>query len=446
MSRQLFGTDGIRGVAGQFPLDPPTVYAFGRALGEWVRSHSPSPRALIGMDTRESGPALAAQAIAGLAREGVAADFAGVIPTPGVAWLTRTGPYAAGLMISASHNPFADNGLKLFAHSGYKVPDAEELALEQRLLALASEPAPALFPPLPPVNNALAAYEDFLASTLPVSLAGVRVVVDGGNGAASALAPRLLARLGAEVIPFHCAPNGRNINLHCGALHLETIQQAAVAHRASLAVAFDGDADRAMFASPSGRRIDGDHVLFLCGAHALRTGHLPGHTVVATVMSNLGLELALRREGIRLRRTAVGDKYVLEEMIRSGAAIGGEQSGHVIFHEFTTTGDGILTLLRLLAVLAAANAPLDSLAAGLTVLPQTLVNVRFERKRPLEDCPAVQSAIRDCEAEFAEAGRVLVRFSGTEPLARVMVEGPTLPRVDHHAARIAHAIEAALAS
>lgn len=440
MARQLFGTDGIRGVAGQYPLDSRTVYAFGRALGEWAKTHSDTPRVLIGMDTRESGPALAAQVTAGLTHEGVEFEVAGVLTTPGVAWLTRTGPYAAGLMISASHNPFQDNGLKLFAHSGYKVPDSEELELEKRIFALAKQ-SPGVEGDLQVHSGAGAGYTDFLRHSFTLSLANLKIVVDGGNGSASAFAPALVRSLGAEVVELNCTPNGRNINLNCGALHTENIQDAVIAHNADLAVAFDGDADRAMFAGRSGRRIDGDHVLLICGRDAHNRRALPADTVVATVMSNLGLELALKASGIKLARTAVGDKYVLEEMIRLGANIGGEQSGHVIFHEQATTGDGMLTMLRLLDVMVREHAALDTLADGLTVLPQTLVNVRFGRKRPLEELDTVQAAIRACNEEFGEAGRVVVRFSGTEPLARVMVEGPTLDRVGHHAETIATAIQ-----
>jgi len=440
VSRQLFGTDGIRGIAGQYPLDPHTVFAFGRALGEWALTHSATPRVLIGMDTRESGPALAAQVTAGLERQGVAFEVAGVLTTPGVAWLTKTGPFAAGLMISASHNPFEDNGLKVFAHSGYKVPDAEELELEKRIFALAAE-ASGENGTIQNLSGAGAAYIEFLRSCFSRDLAGFKVVIDAGNGSASGFASNLLRSVGAEVVELSCSPNGRNINLNCGALHTEHIQNAVVAHNADLAVAFDGDADRAMFAGRSGKRVDGDHVLFICGRDAKQNGQLPGDTVVATVMSNLGLALALKKYGIHLARTAVGDKYVLEEMIRIGAAIGGEQSGHIIFHEHATTGDGMLTMLRLLEVMARQRASLDSLAEELHILPQTLVNVRFGRKRPLEELDAVQASIRACENEFGEAGRVVVRFSGTEPLARVMVEGTTLDRVSHHATVIAAAIQ-----
>lgn len=398
--------------------------------------------AIIGMDTRESGPELASLVAGGLARAGVGFELAGVLPTPGVAWLTRHGDYRAGLMISASHNPFGDNGLKVFSHSGYKLPDSEELELERRILALREEPAEKADTTIPQAGGA---YADFLASTFPYRLDGWRMVIDGGNGAASYHAPELLTRLGAEVISLHCTPNGRNINFDCGALHTDDMREAVVAHGANLGVSFDGDADRAMFACSSGRAIDGDHVLLMCGSDLDERGLLPGRAVVATVMSNLGLELTLRRRGIELVRTAVGDKYVLEEMVRRGAVIGGEQSGHVIFHRQATTGDGILTLLRVLEVLVRKGESLDELAGELTVLPQILVNVRFGRKRPIDELETVQAAIRECETEFGAAGRVLVRFSGTEPLVRVMVEGTENNRVGYHAQRIAAAIQEELA-
>jgi phosphoglucosamine mutase len=361
MGRQLFGTDGIRGVAGRYPLDVDTVFAFGRALGEWALGHSANPRVLIGRDTRESGPGLAELVGKGLRSAGAEVDMVGELTTPGVAWLTKTGPYAAGVMISASHNPFEDNGLKVFAHSGYKLPDSEEAALETRLFELKGAT-------VPPGNGLMRGldpreYLEFLAATCSERLTGMKIVVDCANGAACRYAGPLLRELGASVVELHCTPNGRNINLGCGALHLEELQRAVLDHGAELGVAFDGDADRAIFASGSGMRVDGDHILLLCGGDAKDRGALPGDLLVATVMSNLGLEWALRRRGIALVRTAVGDKYVLEEMIRQGAALGGEQSGHVIFHEHATTGDGMLTALRVLDVLRRRQASLDEMAA-----------------------------------------------------------------------------------
>lgn len=438
MARQLFGTDGIRAVAGEYPLDSGTVFAFGRAVGEWAGQGS----VLVGMDTRESGLTLAAAVMAGLAKAGVESEFAGVVPTPGVAWLTRTGPYAAGIMISASHNPFQDNGLKVFGPSGYKVPDEEELGLERRILELAEEGCDGAWEGRRP--GAVDRYREYLRERSGVSLAGMKIVVDGGNGAASGYAPGLLRALGADVVEMNCAPDGRNINAGCGAVHPEAMQAEVAASGAEMGVAFDGDADRAIFASHTGRRVDGDHVLYLCGLDLREQGKLAGDTVVATSMSNLGLELGLRRHGIGLVRTAVGDKYVLEEMARRGAALGGEQSGHVIFQDTGTTGDGMMTMLRVLGAMRRRGARLEELAGEMPVLPQRLMNVRFGRKRPLEELDGVQAAIRACEVEFGGAGRVLVRFSGTEPLARVMVEGEEAERVDFHVRAIAEAIEAAL--
>jgi len=442
MAKQLFGTDGIRGVAGQYPLDAPTVYAFGKALGEWAREHSTEPRVAIGMDTRESGEQLSKWLMAGLKAVGVTPDHHGVVTTPCVAWMTKNGPFVAGVMISASHNPYEDNGLKVFAHTGYKLPDEVEHELESRILELAGpEPEPVSWRWFGMRDRP---YREHLNSVFPHSLAGKKIVVDCANGAAFSSAPLLLRELGAEVIVLGGEPDGRNINAGCGALHPENLQRAVVEHGAWCGAAFDGDADRAMFVSASGKLIDGDHVLFLIGRDLQRRGHLPNAEVVATVMSNLGLEVALRRYGIALVRTAVGDKYVLEEMIRRDALIGGEQSGHVIFHEHATTGDGVLTLLLLLDVMLREGAGLDELSNEFQVLPQRLVNVRFAVKRPLEHEETVQAAIGACQSEFGEAGRVLVRFSGTEPLARVMVEGPTEERVDYHAQAIAAQIAAAL--
>lgn len=439
MARQLFGTDGIRGVAGEYPLDIRTVFAFGRAVGEWAGQGT----VLVGIDTRESGPMLATVVRAGLAKAGVECEFAGVLPTPGVAWLTRTGPYKAGVMISASHNPYQDNGLKVFAHSGYKVPDEEELGLERRILELAVGGVAGGGGGLR-LSGAGERYKEYLRESVGVELGGMKIVVDGGNGAASLYAPPLLRALGAEVVELHCAPDGQNINAGCGAVHPEGMQAAVGAHGADIGVAFDGDADRAIFASHTGRRVDGDYVLYLCAVDLQLEGRLAGDTVVATSMSNLGLELALRRHGIGLVRTAVGDKYVLEEMVRRGAVLGGEQSGHVIFHDTGTTGDGMMTMLRVLGAMRRRGARLEELAGEMPMLPQRLVNVRFGRKRPLEELDSVQAAIRACEEEFGEAGRVVVRFSGTEPLARVMVEGEAADRVDFHVRAIADAIAEAL--
>jgi phosphoglucosamine mutase len=444
MSRQLFGTDGIRGVAGHYPLDAGTAHALGVALGRWAKGRHSKPEVLIGMDTRESGPWLASQVAGGLAEAGVSPRFAGLITTPGVAYLTRTRDFVAGVMISASHNPYQDNGIKVFDHSGYKLPDAQELALEQTIFEVirdGAKPTPMQLPIDPGLD---AAYVDFLASTVSQKLDGLSIVVDCANGAACEIAPPLFERLGAKVRPIACSPDGRNINLDCGALHLDKLRDEVVANRADLGVAFDGDADRCMMVAGSGKLIDGDAVLLIAGSAMKSDGKLPGSVVVATVMSNLGLERALREHSIHMIRTQVGDKYVLEEMIKLKAALGGEQSGHVIFPEYATTGDGMLTALRVLEIVRNSGKSLDELTADLKTYPQILVNVRVAEKRPLAQLPTVQAEIRKAEEEFRDKGRILVRFSGTETLARVMVEGENLDQVKTAAHRIADAIRAEL--
>jgi phosphoglucosamine mutase len=438
VARALFGTDGIRGVAGEPPLDRKTAQAVGAALGRWVIESKQDHQVVIGMDTRESGPWIADAVASGLAWRGVKVEFAGVTTTPGVADLAKNGPFAAGVMISASHNPYRDNGIKLIGHAGYKLADEQEERLETEIFRLLEEGLD-----LPPVELRVDAgldctYVDHLAATLPNGLDGLRLAVDCANGSASWLAPDLFERLGARVHCIHCAPDGRNINLNSGSLHLEALQAAVLEQNADAGVAFDGDADRALFVARSGKIIDGDAVLFLTALH------LKVPTVIATVMSNLGLERALRAHGIGMIRTPVGDKYVLEEMLRRGAALGGEQSGHIIFHQYATAGDGMLTALRVFEVMRETGAGLDELTAELQVYPQRLVNVRVRERKPLEDLPGVVAEIRAAEDEFGDAGRVLVRFSGTEPLARVMVEGPELDRVEHFANRIAARIRAEL--
>jgi phosphoglucosamine mutase len=435
-------------VAGQAPLDPKTAQAVGAALGRWVVESKQDHQVVIGMDTRESGPWLAAEVAAGLARHQVKVDFAGVTPTPGVAYLAKNGPFAAGVMISASHNPYQDNGIKLIGHAGYKLPDEQEELLEKEIFALLDQFAYSSPAPLA-VNAGLdRTYMDHLAATLTGGLEGLTIVADCANGSASALAPELFRSLGARVHAIHCSPDGRNINLNCGSLHLEVLQRAMLDQKADVGVAFDGDADRALFVARSGKIVDGDAVLFLTGRYLKEHGQLTvnGHPplVVATVMSNLGLERALAGHGIGMLRTPVGDKYVLEEMLRRGAVLGGEQSGHIIFHRYATTGDGMLTALRVFEVMRQTGAGLDELTQEIQVYPQRLVNVRIKERKRLEDLPAVVAEIRAAEDSFGDSGRVLVRFSGTEPLARVMVEGPELDRVEAFANRIATCIQAEL--
>lgn len=444
MSRKLFGTDGIRGVAGDPPLDAKTAHALGVALGKWARAASggetgDAPEVVIGLDTRESGPWIAAEVAGGLKRAGVSVKFAGVITTPGVAYLARTGPYIAGVMISASHNPYHDNGLKVINHAGYKLADSIEEELESLMfdwLDSGQEPRPET---LIPDARLAADYLEFLASTVN-GLLPLRLVLDCANGSATDLAPQLFRRLGAHVDTIANEPNGRNINLNCGSLHLDALRERVRETGAHAGVAFDGDADRALFVSQDGKIIDGDAVLYLAGTALKRKAQLAGNTVIATVMSNLGFERALEAQGISLLRTPVGDKYVLEEMLKRGASLGGEQSGHVIFSDYSTTGDGILSAVRVFEIMRDSGLTLSELTSAIKTYPQKLVNVRVKTRRPLEQLSAVQEEVRAAETEFGGAGRVVVRFSGTEPLARVMIEADSEQKVEKWTTRIANAI------
>ncbi len=432
-------------------MDARTAYALGVALGAWARESHPedlpagSAEVVIGMDTRESGPWLAEQVAGGLARAGVGARFAGIITTPGVAYLTRTGPFVAGVMISASHNPYQDNGLKVISHSGYKLPDDVEIHFESLMnqwLSSGQAAEPKKLTIDPSLDNL---YTDYLASTVTTRFA-LNIVVDCANGSATEVAPRLFERLGPHVDWIGYAPNGRNINLNSGSLHLENLRQRVLETHADLGIAFDGDADRALFVSGAGKIVDGDAVLFLAGVDLKQAGQLSSDVVVATVMSNLGLEKALAAHGIQMLRTPVGDKYVLEEMLRRGATLGGEQSGHVIFLRHATTGDGLLTALRVLEIVHKSGKTLDALVDEIKTFPQKLVNIRIRNKRPLSELPSVQAEIQAAEDAFAGSGRVVVRFSGTEPLARVMIEAKTDEEVNIWTARIADAIKAELGS
>jgi phosphoglucosamine mutase len=444
--RKLFGTDGIRGVAGEYPLDRRTVYAIGRALGD----HLPQGprRVVLGQDTRESSAWIADTLAAGLQSSGVETESAGVVPTPAIAYLTHTQNFSAGVVISASHNPWRDNGIKVFGPDGYKLPDAVELEIEQEIFALlnagsAEGPARATGSSLPGNNRLHAAYVNWLARSIH-GAERLRVVVDCANGAASAIAPELFPRCGAAAEFTHATPDGRNINENCGALHPEVVAREVVARKADLGICFDGDADRALFADHKGRIVNGDAVMLLLARDLKARGELANDTVVATTMSNMGLEIALRKEGIRLLRAPVGDKYVLEEMIKSGAVLGGEQSGHIILSREATTGDGLLTAIHVLALVAASERPLAELVADLKVFPQTIKNVRVREKRPLDQIPEVARAITAAEQKLNGNGRVNVRYSGTESLARVMVEAEDELTVSRLANNIAAAIEAAL--
>ncbi len=445
MTKELFGTDGIRGIPGTYPLDDATLYGVARALGKYLLQSEPMPRVLIGMDTRESGPHIASQLAAGLADDGVAVVSAGVISTPGVACLVRQKKFSAGMVISASHNPFHDNGVKLFAGTGMKFPDEVEEHLE---IEIHQHKGRETSPHGIPVSTDRSLDEEYLAylrgRMIPgAKLTGMKLVLDCANGAASQLAPALFSSLGAEVIAIHDQPNGRNINDGCGSLHPENLRKKVLETRAALGVAFDGDADRAIFVSANGHLVDGDGVLLAAARYLKSVGKLQGGRVIGTTMANLGLERVLESEGLRLARVPVGDRYVLEEMLRSGANLGGEQSGHIIFLDDATTGDGLLTALKI-ACLVALCGPLDELVCGLKVFPQTIVNVPVKSKPPLESLPMVSAAIDQATKTLGAAGRVVVRYSGTEPKARVMVEAEHAEDVTLWAETLASAIRSAI--
>jgi phosphoglucosamine mutase len=444
--KKLFGTDGIRAVAGQSPLDAPTVYAIGVALAHSLARTTSRPKILLGMDTRESSAWIAATLTAGIAAAGVGAtvESAGVITTPAVAFLARAHGFAAGVVISASHNPWQDNGIKLFGPDGFKLPDATELAIEAEIFTqlAASTLAPRTSHLVPPVNDAdRAEYIRFLLDAVPgLSLDGRRIVVDCANGAASAVAPQLFQHLGGTVVITHASPDGRNINEHCGALHPNIVAAEVVTQKASMGITFDGDADRALFADEHGNVVNGDAVLLLAARDLAARGLLANDTVVATTMSNMGLEAALKSSGIKMLRAPVGDKYVLEQMLSTGAALGGEQSGHIIFSGRSTTGDGLLTALLVLDIIHRSGRSLAELTSDLKTFPQVIVNVKVREKKPLDQIPSVAAAILAAEQALADCGRVVIRYSGTETLARVMIEAESEPLMRHHADTIASAI------
>jgi len=440
----LFGTDGIRGEAGQPPLDAATVARVGAALARV--SARPAPRVLIGRDTRESGTGLEAALTRGIAAEGGSVVSLGVVPTPAVAYLTRTEGFDLGIVISASHNPFHDNGIKVFSGAGEKFSGAQERRVEQ-MVADASWQVPDGAAAAGTDAQLTAHYVAHLRQILDHAgpLAGSRLVVDCAHGATATIAPALLASLGFDVQAIGVAPDGRNINEGCGSTAMETLQAAVVESGARLGVAFDGDGDRALFVDHHGHRVDGDAVMLICADQLRRESALAGGAIVATVMSNIGLEIALRERGVELVRCAVGDKYVMEEMLRRGLALGGEQSGHVIFASHLFTGDGIATALHVLRAMIATGHELATLAAMLTSYPQVLVNVRVRERTDISQVPAVAAVMRDVEARLAGHGRLLVRYSGTEPLLRIMLEGRDQAEIRVWADEIAHAVRATLA-
>ena len=422
---KLFGTDGIRGKAGHAPLVPETVARVGAALVKTMIASDPSHRLryVIGRDTRESGTWIEDELARGLSAEGATVVSAGVVPTPAIAYLARTEGFDAGIVISASHNPYEDNGIKVFGGSGTKLTEQLEASVETMVANdwwdVPEQPGKI------ERHDLSSHYVQHLREIMKGAgaLAGSQIVVDCANGATVPIAPKLFRSLGFDVQTIGTSPNGRNINLDCGSTHLDALSKAVVASKARLGIAFDGDGDRALFVDHTGKVVDGDAVLLMSAIYLHERGRLPGPAVVATVMSNIGLEIALRDRGIAIVRTAVGDKYVMEEMVKRGYALGGEQSGHVIYSEHLFTGDGLATALNVLRIVADTGKELSELAGQLVTYPQVLVNVRVKQKTDLSTVPAIASTMKKVEQGLAGNGRLLVRYSGTEPLLRIMLEG-----------------------
>lgn len=438
----MFGTDGVRGIANQ-DLSAELAFQLGRATAYVLARDRRRPPILVGRDTRISGDMLEAALTAGFLSTGADVLLAGVVPTPAVAFLTRNMGAAAGVMISASHNPVADNGIKLFGPDGYKLPDAVENEIEQLMLG---DTNPIDYPTGADVgrgykmNQAGKEYLRHVSGIMRVRLDGIKIVVDCANGSASNFTPVVLSELGAEVVRVNCQPNGLNINVNCGSLSPEALQRAVLEHGAQVGLAHDGDADRMIAVDEKGNVVDGDRILLACALYLKQRGELAANTVVVTVMSNGGLHRALRKEGIEIRETPVGDRYVLEEMRRCGAILGGEQSGHIIFLNHNTTGDGLITALKLLEVMVATGEPLSALAGRMQSLPQIIHNVRVsDKERTMQD-PSFCRAVEQAGRQLGGRGRVLVRPSGTEPLIRIMVEGPEPDELDSLVRRLEEAV------
>jgi phosphoglucosamine mutase len=453
--RQLFGTDGIRGIAGEYPLDRRTVYAIGRACGARLARRVPNPRVVLGQDTRESSGWIAEALALGLRDSGCGFASAGVLTTPGVAYLTRTHGFSAGVVISASHNPWQDNGIKLFGSNGMKLADDIEHEIEteifehiDQLTAHQPEAGSLMSQILPGDATLRADYEFWLASSVDARLLRpLRVLVDCANGAASVIAPELFARLGVHAEALHTSPTGRNINELCGALHPSHVATEIERRRGEfdLGLTLDGDADRALFSDAEGNIVNGDAVLLLAARDMKARKALVNDTVVATTMSNMGLEKALAASGIHMLRADVGDKYVLEQMIKTGATLGGEQSGHILFMDGdSTTGDGLLTALRVMEVVARSGRTLHQLTEDFKVFPQRIRNVKVREKIPMSDLPTVSAAIAAAEQELDGNGRAVVRYSGTEKLARVMIEAESEVLMHKHVDAIAQALHDAI--
>lgn len=446
--KTLFGTDGIRGEAGKFPLDAATVRIIGSSLSRYLKpSSNKLPFLITGRDTRESGAWLERSLIEGASSADAKCLSAGVITTPGIAYLTRTLGADAGVVVSASHNPYHDNGIKIFSPSGQKIADSVERQIEADIFAAAADHRVTGEVPVSAATQSeeqlQSRYLKFLSDEIGagLDLSSIKVVLDCANGASSELAPALFQRLGARVVAINASPDGRNINLNCGSLHIESLQERVAAEQADLGVAFDGDADRALFVDAKGNFVDGDATLWVLANQLLSKQRLKRNIVVATVMSNIGLEIALRSLSVELVRADVGDKYVLEELLKRDASLGGEQSGHIILPELSLAGDGMITALCLLRAMIEAGQPLSELTSGFKRYPQVLLNVRVREKVPFEGLPSVQKAVAETRERLSQNGRLLLRYSGTELLARVMIEGANQSEIEILAAEIAGQIK-----
>ena len=444
--KKLFGTDGVRGVANVHPMTTEMAMQLGRAAAYIFRNGHKRHRIVIGKDTRLSGYMIENALVAGICSMGVDVLLVGPLPTPGIANITSSMRADAGVVISASHNPFQDNGIKFFCRDGYKLPDEMELKIEDLIFSkkidslrpIANEVGKAYR-----IDDAVGRYVVFLKSTFPkeLDLTGMKIVLDCANGAAYKVAPAVLEELGAAVVLLGAKPNGTNINAGCGSLHPEVISEAVKEHRADLGIALDGDADRVIFVDEFGNEVDGDHIMAICATDMLKQKKLRKNTVVATVMSNMGLDIALKKAGGKVVKTAVGDRYVVEEMRKGGYNLGGEQSGHMIFLDHNTTGDGVQTALQVLAIMQRKKSTLSELAEVMIPLPQVLVNVRVTEKKDVMTIPEIGKLVNEIEAKLKDEGRLLVRYSGTEPLLRIMLEGQDKYQITGWGKEIADLVE-----